>query len=165
MKKKKSKKRAKSSVASEDSADDTTSSDVNGIPDRNEQNTSEDFAIPRSELSGDCVGSCDSEKRLPEDDCQLLGEVAVQSRSDEVETTLDCDDEQVTLSICKVEETKTEFSDDQNTISEACKDEKLQKYWYQRYRLFSRFDNGIKIDRGTFKFILCCFERHSLFSV
>lgn len=25
---------------------------------------------------------------------------------------------------------------------------KLAKYWAQRYRLFSRFDDGIKLDRG-----------------
>lgn len=28
-------------------------------------------------------------------------------------------------------------------------DEALKKYWYQRYRLFSRFDEGIKLDHGT----------------
>ena len=27
-------------------------------------------------------------------------------------------------------------------------DEALKKYWYQRYRLFSRFDEGIKLDHG-----------------
>jgi len=29
----------------------------------------------------------------------------------------------------------------------------LKKYWYQRYNLFSRFDEGIKLDRGEFFFI------------
>ena len=28
-------------------------------------------------------------------------------------------------------------------------DRQLHKYWLQRYRLFSRFDEGIKLDRGT----------------
>lgn len=28
-------------------------------------------------------------------------------------------------------------------------DEELRKYWYQRYRLFSRFDEGILMDRGV----------------
>ena len=27
-------------------------------------------------------------------------------------------------------------------------DQELQKYWFQRYRLFSKFDEGIKMDRG-----------------
>lgn len=34
--------------------------------------------------------------------------------------------------------------------SETCEDETLLKYWCQRYRLFSRFDSGIKLDRGQF---------------
>lgn len=25
----------------------------------------------------------------------------------------------------------------------------LQKYWFQRYRLFSKFDQGIKLDHGS----------------
>lgn len=29
-------------------------------------------------------------------------------------------------------------------------DEELKKYWFQRYRLFSKFDEGIKLDRGGF---------------
>lgn len=27
--------------------------------------------------------------------------------------------------------------------------EKLKKYWYQRYRLFSKFDKGIRLDEGA----------------
>lgn len=27
-------------------------------------------------------------------------------------------------------------------------DLELRKYWYQRYRIFRRFDQGIKLDRG-----------------
>lgn len=30
----------------------------------------------------------------------------------------------------------------------------LMKYWAQRYRLFSRFDDGIKLDRGK---VYVCF--------
>jgi len=30
----------------------------------------------------------------------------------------------------------------------AINDPELSKYWWQRYRLFSRFDQGIMIDRG-----------------
>lgn len=29
----------------------------------------------------------------------------------------------------------------------------LAKYWAQRYRLFSRFDDGIKLDRGNVEFL------------
>jgi len=29
-----------------------------------------------------------------------------------------------------------------------CNDPEIRKYWYQRYRLFSRFDRGIRFDRG-----------------
>mgnify|MGYP001859137412 CR=1 FL=1 len=31
---------------------------------------------------------------------------------------------------------------------EIAADPELIKYWAQRYRLFSRFDEGIKLDRG-----------------
>lgn len=31
---------------------------------------------------------------------------------------------------------------------EIAADPELVKYWAQRYRLFSRFDEGIKLDRG-----------------
>lgn len=34
--------------------------------------------------------------------------------------------------------------------AEIAADPELVKYWAQRYRLFSRFDEGIKLDRGTF---------------
>lgn len=33
---------------------------------------------------------------------------------------------------------------------EIAADPELVKYWAQRYRLFSRFDEGIKLDRGVF---------------
>jgi len=32
--------------------------------------------------------------------------------------------------------------------SEIAADKELWKYWGQRYRLFSRFDEGIRMDRG-----------------
>lgn len=37
-------------------------------------------------------------------------------------------------------------------------DKNLTKYWLQRYRLFSRFDEGIKMDRGnvTIKMLFLC---------
>lgn len=31
---------------------------------------------------------------------------------------------------------------------EIASDPELAKYWAQRYRLFSRFDDGIKLDKG-----------------
>ena len=31
-------------------------------------------------------------------------------------------------------------------------DEELHKYWNQRYRLFSKFDDGVKLDRGKYFF-------------
>lgn len=34
--------------------------------------------------------------------------------------------------------------------AEIAADPELAKYWAQRYRLFSRFDEGIKLDRGVF---------------
>lgn len=37
-----------------------------------------------------------------------------------------------------------------NLPSEFGNDKTLTKYWYNRYRLFSRFDEGIKLDRGEF---------------
>lgn len=32
--------------------------------------------------------------------------------------------------------------------AEMASEPELAKYWAQRYRLFSRFDQGIKLDRG-----------------
>ena len=32
--------------------------------------------------------------------------------------------------------------------ADVASDDELRKYWAQRYRLFSRFDDGIKLDRG-----------------
>jgi len=37
------------------------------------------------------------------------------------------------------------------TGAQAKKDRKLNKYWAQRYELFSKFDDGIKMDRGRLK--------------
>jgi len=36
----------------------------------------------------------------------------------------------------------------------ASSDPDISKYWWQRYRLFSRFDRGIMIDRGL---LFCCY--------
>lgn len=36
----------------------------------------------------------------------------------------------------------------QQVPAEMAADPELAKYWAQRYRLFSRFDEGIKLDRG-----------------
>lgn len=33
---------------------------------------------------------------------------------------------------------------------EIANDSVLRKYWYQRYRLFRKFDDGIKLDRGRY---------------
>ena len=39
---------------------------------------------------------------------------------------------------------------DKNSIPEEFhNDPELLKYWLQRYRLFSKFDQGIVLDRGT----------------
>ena len=37
-------------------------------------------------------------------------------------------------------------------------DEELHKYWFQRYRLFSRYDEGVRMDRGenSVDFVLKC---------
>ena len=45
---------------------------------------------------------------------------------------------------------KTENDD----LGDVQNDPVLSKYWWQRYRLFSRFDQGIRIDRGC---LSCCF--------
>lgn len=37
---------------------------------------------------------------------------------------------------------------------EIADDPELSKYWAQRYRLFSRFDEGIQLDRGKLLMIL-----------
>ena len=34
--------------------------------------------------------------------------------------------------------------------AEMAAEPQLAKYWAQRYRLFSRFDEGIRLDRGQF---------------
>ena len=33
-------------------------------------------------------------------------------------------------------------------LKEIEEDEELHKYWFQRYRLFSRYDEGVRMDRG-----------------
>lgn len=40
----------------------------------------------------------------------------------------------------------------QQVPAEMAAEPDLAKYWAQRYRLFSRFDQGIKLDRGRFPF-------------
>lgn len=40
--------------------------------------------------------------------------------------------------------------------SEMKKSEELKKYWAQRYRLFSLFDNGIRLDHGKLCLFICC---------
>jgi trimethylguanosine synthase len=37
-----------------------------------------------------------------------------------------------------------------NLPKEIQENEKLLKYWYKRYRLFSKFDQGVKLDAGKF---------------
>lgn len=51
----------------------------------------------------------------------------------------------------KVQKKKNRIT--QSVIPEIAADPELAKYWAQRYRLFSRFDEGIQLDRG--KFITC----------
>ncbi len=41
---------------------------------------------------------------------------------------------------------------------EIAEDEELHKYWNQRYRLFARFDEGVKLDRGGSKLGSCLAE-------
>jgi len=40
-------------------------------------------------------------------------------------------------------------------INNQCDDQETYKYWHQRYRLFTRFDEGIKLDRGL---CLCIYK-------
>ena len=35
-------------------------------------------------------------------------------------------------------------------------DPDMRKYWAQRYRIFSRFDNGIMMDKGKYDALHCC---------
>ena len=42
-----------------------------------------------------------------------------------------------------------------NQIDDIKGDKELEKYWAQRYRLFSKFDSGIRIDRGKSLLKLC----------
>lgn len=44
-----------------------------------------------------------------------------------------------------------ERSDAIADLNDVQNDPELSKYWWQRYRLFSRFDRGIRIDRGNKK--------------
>jgi len=62
---------------------------------------------------------------------------------------------------CSDKETEAEMICDNEVVARtsssmtsdvASSDPELSKYWWQRYRLFSRFDKGIMIDRGW----LCC---------
>lgn len=43
---------------------------------------------------------------------------------------------------------------------EIADNERLLKFWYQRYRLFSKFDEGIKLDEGLYynKFLIVYFR-------
>lgn len=45
-----------------------------------------------------------------------------------------------------------------NAPSEVSSDLQLSKYWHQRYRLFSKFDEGIKLDKGSFFFFFYSFD-------
>lgn len=45
---------------------------------------------------------------------------------------------------------KSKRSRKQKVPEEMAAEPDLAKYWAQRYRLFSRFDEGIKLDRGQF---------------
>jgi len=40
--------------------------------------------------------------------------------------------------------------------SEIANDKQLQKYWHKRFSLFSLYDSGIKLDKGTFSNIFEC---------
>ena len=43
--------------------------------------------------------------------------------------------------------------------TEVQEDEELRKYWAQRYRLFSKYDDGVQMDKGTiFTFIFDMYE-------
>lgn len=42
------------------------------------------------------------------------------------------------------------------------KDKSLEKYWFQRYRLFSRYDEGIRLDRGNKRFIFLSLPRNPI---
>lgn len=41
------------------------------------------------------------------------------------------------------------------------KDLSLLKYWHKRFRLFKKFDQGIKLDKGKIHVILCNYVRYS----
>lgn len=43
-------------------------------------------------------------------------------------------------------------------------DKTLMKYWFKRYRLFSKFDQGIKMDRGMFYDIIYMYNNEDLLS-
>ena len=50
----------------------------------------------------------------------------------------------------KKKKTKPVVLDKKNVPEEFHNDPELLKYWLQRYRLFSKFDEGIVLDRGKY---------------
>lgn len=49
---------------------------------------------------------------------------------------------------------RREAGGDVDVPPEIAAEPELAKYWAQRYRLFSRFDEGIKLDHGQFELCL-----------
>lgn len=81
-----------------------------------------------------------------QDGSQTAAAADVESEDSDDESSKEADDDIVCDSDVTVNTSCT-------VANVASNDAELHKYWWQRYRLFSRFDSGIMIDRGC---ILCC---------
>lgn len=85
------------------------------------------------------------------DDKNLIGSIQFQL-NDSIETKDNPEEDIIRKSQKK--KRRKQSKRNSNLPIEIGNDKSLMKYWLKRYRLFSKFDDGIKLDRGKFKSFL-----------
>lgn len=121
-----------------------SSSDEDAIPPTATRINSINFT---SQLSSD-VNMNDDESKLEDEKCvNINSSIDQENESNCVEETSSIK----SLGIKKEKKKKRKNKFTPNLPVEIANDKTLKKYWYKRFSLFSMFDLGIKLDRGTLK--------------
>lgn len=137
-----------------------------------------DLESVQHKIAGDTDGNKDSQAKSESDkslvnsaDTESTGEVGDPGRKGVAETKRETDQKPAALakpsqkSVRKNKKSRKRRAKQATSVPEDVQqDATVMKYWCQRYRLFSKFDLGIRMDRGISSLILI-FITHSKSSI
>lgn len=125
----------------------------------NKSNTSVDLKLTRQEISDNNTFSIEDNEETKILNTDIISDIKeIDDNNDKIQMEEEENSKisQENILVSKTQKKKKRKQNKRNNLP-AEVDSTLMKYWVKRYRLFSKFDQGIKLDRGENIFFLSLF--------